>query len=263
MSETRSPNTDEAVWGDVMASDSRNTQIVRLVSLNTPRIKLGTIMPAKNRRKSNRPGKKAHKTKMADVPYTMKLAPISNAVYRFVYSENFVLNAAAGVGGATGTLSLNNLYDPNISGTGYQPIGFDQMSAIWNNYRVLKIRVKAEWLPTGVAHSVGMYPSGFSTLSADPVAWTVQPFSRTRLTSTTTPVVLQQTYLPWNVLGIKKQNYMAENDYLSSSSGGPVRPTYLHIFAKNFDNGTATSAPVRVTLEYVVLASQPNYLGMS
>lgn len=217
-------------------------------------------MQYKTQRKNKNKGRKG--TNKAGVnPFTLRVAPVSSAIYRFVYAENIGLTSGDAATAASHTMSLNNLYDPNISGTGYQPIGFDQMSAIWLNYRVLSAKVKLEVFPASAAATVGFYPSGLSTLPADWNAWTVQPFAKTRTTSSTLPVVLQANIVPWNVLGVQKANYMNENDYLSSSTGGPLRPVYLQIFAKTA--GAATSVSTRIYIEYVVLASQPVALGMS
>lgn len=214
----------------------------------------------KNNKKQQRRGRKGMK-RPKGTPFTLRIAPPSQAVYRFVYAENISLTSTDVATPAFHTMSLNNLYDPNITGTGYQPIGFDQMCAIWVNYRVLGVRVRLDVFPTPTAATIGFYPSGFSSMPADWNSWTVQPFAVTTTTSTTMPRRLTRRITPWNVLGIKKANYMGENDYLSSATGGPLRPVYLHLFAKAA--GAATSSATRVYLEYTVLASQPVSLGMS
>lgn len=38
--------------------------------------------------------------------------------------------------------SANGLYDPDISGTGHQPIGFDQMMQFYNHYTVIACKIK-------------------------------------------------------------------------------------------------------------------------
>lgn len=217
-------------------------------------------MPSNKNNKSKRRGRKA-RGKQGGPAFTLKIAPPSQAVYRFVYAENVALTSTDAATAAFHTMSINNLYDPNISGTGYQPIGFDQMAAFWQNYRVLSARIRLEVFPTTATATIGFYPSGFSSLPADWNAWTVQPHAAVVTTSTTMPRRVSRLVKPWLVLGIKKANYMGENDYLSSATGGPLRPVYLHMFAKS--SGVATSVSTRIYLEYTVLASQPIALGMS
>lgn len=60
------------------------------------------------------------------------------------YFGNFII-INPGVGGiaATHVFSANGLYDPDITSTGHQPIGFDQMMNLYDHYTVIgaKIRV--------------------------------------------------------------------------------------------------------------------------
>lgn len=64
--------------------------------------------------------------------------PLPKAItVRMRYVSQFPLNPAIG----TPTfyqLSANGLYDPDVTGGGHQPNGFDQMMSLYNHYEVLK-----------------------------------------------------------------------------------------------------------------------------
>jgi hypothetical protein len=45
--------------------------------------------------------------------------------------------------------SANGLYDPNITGTGHQPIGFDQMMSLYEQYTVTRSSVTVTFRPLG------------------------------------------------------------------------------------------------------------------
>lgn len=54
----------------------------------------------------------------------------------FIYCDQFNIDgAAAGVTGKY-TLSLSSLFDPNVTGAGHQPGGFDELMAIYEKYCV-------------------------------------------------------------------------------------------------------------------------------
>lgn len=48
----------------------------------------------------------------------------------------------SGSGAGTYVFSCNGLYDPNITGTGHQPLYFDQYMALYRHYTVMKSNIK-------------------------------------------------------------------------------------------------------------------------
>lgn len=60
------------------------------------------------------------------------------------YQERFDINPTTGVPGSY-ILSANGLYDPNVTGTGHQPRGFDQLMAMYRHYEVKEALVEL-WL---------------------------------------------------------------------------------------------------------------------
>ncbi len=56
------------------------------------------------------------------------------------YSTDFTLTSTAGAV-ATYVFRANDLYDPDYTGSGHQPMGFDQMMQFYNHFCVLKARI--------------------------------------------------------------------------------------------------------------------------
>jgi hypothetical protein len=72
-------------------------------------------------------------------------------------------------------LAANGLYDPYLSGTGHQPMGFDQWSAFYNHYVVKKARIKASFAMTSdPSNGVGWLVYGItrSATTTVPTDWT-------------------------------------------------------------------------------------------
>jgi len=58
------------------------------------------------------------------------------------YADFFTLTSTSGAVGSY-VISCNGLYDPDVTGTGHQPAGFDQMMASYEHYTVLRSRITA------------------------------------------------------------------------------------------------------------------------
>lgn len=72
------------------------------------------------------------------VPYM----PIFNTAVRkrLTYYDSGSLTSTAGVL-TSYVFSVNGLYDPNITGTGHQPAGFDQMMVFFDHYVVMRSKI--------------------------------------------------------------------------------------------------------------------------
>jgi hypothetical protein len=76
------------------------------------------------------------------------------------YVANFTVvgSATVGVIGTAYTLSLNSLYDPDVSGTGHQPYGFDQYCSSTGPYlRYKVVGVKAHVTATSPGSPIYLY----------------------------------------------------------------------------------------------------------
>lgn len=56
---------------------------------------------------------------------------------RLTYTSRFALTPTVADTLTTHLFACNGLYDVNITGTGHQPLGFDQFMSIYNHYEVL------------------------------------------------------------------------------------------------------------------------------
>ncbi len=73
---------------------------------------------------------------------TEKWMPVfaSKTTRRLRYSSNFGLTATSGIV-ASYVFAANGLFDPDITSTGHQPMGFDQLMLSYNHYCVLSSKI--------------------------------------------------------------------------------------------------------------------------
>lgn len=97
--------------------------------------------------------------------YTSKIPKqlITNRLTRTLrYNTNVTLNPTAGVP-AYHNFAMNGLYDPDITGTGHQPLGWDQLIGVFYDHAVvIGSRIKVEFIST--SNTTG----GFAVCGIDP-----------------------------------------------------------------------------------------------
>ncbi len=168
------------------------------------------------------------------------------------YAESVTISGAAG-SMATYQFALNGLFDPNITGTGHQPLGFDQWSVFYNNYVVHSCR----WRLTPFVTSASIYPYFGAYVTDD-----------TSITATSAPVLIEQGKSEWTIvyytptlqyskpmkgsLDMREWFQVAHlhdaiANYGAAVTSNPSNIAYLTLFVQ--DLGAAGTAAVRVLVE--------------
>lgn len=182
------------------------------------------------------------------------------------WSSNLA-EAAAGAG-ASYSFAINNCFDPNFTGAGSQPLGFDQYAALYGRYRVLKVRFAISCgNRTALPIRVGYYTSPQSTLSADPNAWLIQNSSaRMKYVGPNTggPAVvdLAGNAAMSTIFGVTNAEFEIEHDFVAATGAGPTRQAYLHLFIAG-SSGTIASMDYTVRLWMTTEFSNPVALSLS
>lgn len=79
---------------------------------------------------------------------------ISDMMYvKLIYAEQIPINPSV-VSYFPYVFRGNSLFDPNLTGTGHQPLYFDQYSAIYSKYRVLGSSVKLDVINNGAVSAM-------------------------------------------------------------------------------------------------------------
>lgn len=176
---------------------------------------------------------------------------------KMVYSDYPSLNIGAGGAPATHVYRASDLYDPDLTGVGGQPRGFDQLMTLYDHFVVIgsKITVKlgAVAATQPVFFSVNLKDTGSAdanietTTESAYACWDlVNPYGPSS--------TLVQTYSP-KFLGRSKP--LSDPDLKGSDSASPAENAFYHVVV---GSPTATDEAVLapfVVIEYTAILIEP------
>jgi len=70
----------------------------------------------------------------------------NNRIVRIRYAERIPMAPTVGFSSTFHNMRANSCFDPNATGTGHQPLGFDQYSIFYNHYVVLGSKITVRWI---------------------------------------------------------------------------------------------------------------------
>jgi len=162
--------------------------------------------------------------------------PLPNRILtRHRYVQECPLNANSSTA-AGYTFALNGLYDPDISGSGHQPMGFDQFTALYQNYKVLGAKVTAKFTIDAQSTSTGQFVGiqfhenqAYSPTSYD------QIMERGRCTSRylsgTEALPFAQCSMKWSGKKWYGSNNFKGGDTAGTISSNPAQMAYVSAFS--------------------------------
>lgn len=153
-------------------------------------------------------------------------------------------------------MNLNSLFDPDRTGVGHQPYGYDTLSTLYNRYRVISCGWRATVCLSSAAPSIviGAIPSNdVSILWASLGELLENPRAKYITQNPGSPalVLRGKSYMP-ALMGRTKAQYMADDNYQAIVTASPSETGLLYLQA--FDNTGAPLGSIRinVVLEYTV-----------
>lgn len=169
-----------------------------------------------------------------------------------IYFEPLVtLNPGSGLA-AVYVFSANGLYDPNISGVGHQAMGFDQMSALYQEYLVKGCYVKAQFVNSEAAAGaiVGFAFTQTASSSADirqyiengNCYYTVVGSSGGKDCATVTGGM--------DISKMAGFNVDSGSEYAGGQTYNPTAQIYCHVFALGITGGDPGQTQASVELRY-------------
>lgn len=206
---------------------------------------------------------------------TIQKGPVFSARQRTVlrYCEYVSLNPALGVS-STYVFSANGLYDPNYSGTGHQPLGFDQWMTFYDHYHVVRSSMKATIIPSDTTAAnaaafggVLLRDSAGSMTGAD-VSLLLEQKPIGASAYKQIPLVYDRATVVRSIFDYGK--FYGVSDLLASSvlrgdvANNPTEQAYYHIWVAPLSAGLDLPSMVLLAeIEYDVVFSEPKTLAQS
>lgn len=187
------------------------------------------------------------------------------------YVDRFVPTPALGANYHQ-VYSGTGLYDPDSTGGGHQPMGFDQWMNFYQYYRTSASKIIIRTIDNGstpgaVQHEQSICPtiSSSDLATADPEEVREMPYSRWKIVSTHTgrgPTV-QSNYISYNKIVGRRPSGLGTNIYGSVSSN-PGSQFFWHINGQVIDESSnMANVYVYVTIKYYVEFSGRKVIGQS
>lgn len=167
------------------------------------------------------------------------------------YCDVYPLTSTAG-SQPQGSFSCNGMYDPDISGTGHQPMYFDQLAAIYNHYTVVKstivVRLRSRGSSAGAIYAI--YINDDSTVTPTNVVFRCEQSSAVYKTvgyQQSEEVVIKKT---WDA----KKNFgpgaLADPNLQGTASANPTEQQMFTLTMSPLDGATACTVDAFVTITY-------------
>lgn len=182
---------------------------------------------------------------------------------KLVYStgEGYVVNSVAATSEEKFTFAANNMFDPDTQVGGQQPVGFDQLAAIYDRYKVINCTIDLLGLPASQC-IICVYPSTSSTPLTTIQDATSQYGAKIIAGGTFTgPVNNMRVYIRKNsakFMGIPQ----SDDDIAASTAGGPDKAWYWHVHCYN-PSGGALVVGFMARLTFDVEFCRPKALTVS
>jgi hypothetical protein len=191
------------------------------------------------------------------------VAPLPRTLHTTLKYADHV--AISGTSGALGLYVFNasSLYDPDYTGTGHQPRGFDQIMPLYDHFVVLRSRIRVELINSSVGAILmgGLALSGTVTNQGDWDDYAEGPKS----TVSSLGYLVTNGYIPEKEyrLEYSAKNFLGIPDPVTADklqgtiSANPVDNAFFHVFIQDASETTSVSAHALVEIEYDCVFIEP------
>jgi len=207
--------------------------------------------------------------------------PLAPAATRTVlrYSARTTVNCNLGFLNSQ-VFSGNSVFDPDVTGTGNQPVGHDQWSALYTRYRVLASAVRvAACTPAATTNASSLInlvvtPMNLANALSNADAGAAQPYAKRAVFNgfypqglSSSPAQIYHQMTTAQMQGHNAEAVIADDENSATTAANPAQMWYWHILVEPVDRATSTNVTLEITIDYLVdyyevqVASISSYLS--
>lgn len=194
--------------------------------------------------------------------FTIKSKPLFGYTARKLlqyYTTSTITSGASSAG--TYVFSANGCFDPDITGSGGQPMGFDQMNVFFNHYTVLRSRIRVVFMTnsTNLRVTAALSTSGSSTA--------VTSIETLVENGDLTFQVLEYAGAFGGTATLKRAVDVGrfqgipltinDPDMRGDSASNPAEQVYYHLSVWNSASATVVTCDFQALIEYDVIFHEP------
>lgn len=161
-------------------------------------------------------------------------------------------------------MALNGLYDPDITGTGHQPLGFDQWMAFYENFICFASKIKMTVRNvSGIEGQIGILPANTGTVATNISLYAESPYGKIKSLGNDQSGKSIATIT--NYLSMKKYEGfpLASVNYTGSASSNPGITREWHILIQSYDVSSSIDISYNLEIVYYVKFFRRKGLGQS
>lgn len=160
--------------------------------------------------------------------------------------------------------NANSIYDPDRTGTGHQPLGYDQWQNFYSHYRVLSSKISV------VANSSTSAPFNIvinsmpSTTGATGIDPSREGRGKMRCGGDQGKLVkISRFNKIHNIIGVSRRRIIDDDVFGAAFNASPAGTCCWQIWVQPFDETTTTTISFKAEITYYVLMTYPAFLTQS
>jgi len=222
-------------------------------------------------RKGNRNPTARRSTVVSDLRGATPIFPASKRVKLWYFENELSFTTASGVPGGY-VFSANGAYDTNITGTGHQPIGFDQMMTFYNQCTVVNSKISVDFYNPNNAGlpircNVYLSPSGTILTGISQLMENgeiVTGFAQSTVVMDRVLRLSLDCHVPAYFGRDEGKTFLNDDDMFCTAAANPIEQVYFVISAfDTFTSSASQSIYFNVTMEFDVVFWEPRKVTIS